>query len=245
MAAMTGALVTRRTMLLASAALAIRGGASAANDDPYKSGDDDVDAGLHETLEYFTNLFQLTGDWVPDFAFFDDGKQPNSFAEKPLIGADGSLLRRPRVRVGRTLVETILASQKAGPGAALSAVFGHEFAHVYQMRTGVADSLAAVDAEASNRLIESHADFLAGWSLPQAFWINDVNDIAVAASQFYALGDLEFEAVGHHGTPFQRQTIMASGFSWGLLTPAHVNVASARGTALLKDLFPAWFRDTP
>jgi hypothetical protein len=214
-----------------------------ANGDPerFKSGNTEVDSGTRPTLEFLSRLFQLDGDWLPDFSFFDDGNTANSFAVIPIIGDSGPLTR-PQVKIGRRLVAETLRVAQGNYGAALTAIFAHEFAHLHQMKSGYNITLTAMDSQSSLRLVESHADFLAGWALPQAFWITQVADLGVAAKQFYALGDMNFEIGSHHGTSIQRQSIMASGYTWGLINPGDSNAASERGLAVLLDLFPQWFR---
>ena len=155
----------------------------------------------------------------------------------PVIGATG-LRTRPQIRIGRRLVaETLLVAQ-GDFGAALTGIFANEFAHLHQMKSGYQIKLTAMDSQSSLRLVESHADFLAGWALPQAFWVTRVADLGVAAKQFYALDDMDFELGSHHGTSIQRQSIMAAGYTWGLISRGDPSAAAERGLAVLLDLFP-------
>jgi hypothetical protein len=233
-------IISRRTLLKAiMMAAAAPTGIALAADDPkrYKSGYGVVDNGVRRTLEYLSRIFRLENEWIPDFSFFDDGDEANSYAEDPIIG-----FRRPHVKIGKGAVaETMLVSQ-GDFGAALTGIFAHEFAHVYQLKAGYRAQLLAKDGIGSHRLVETHADFLAGWALPQAWWITKISDLRVAAEQFFALGDIQFEAQGHHGTSLQRQSIMASGYTWGLASPGDPDKAAERGLNVLSDLFPQWFR---
>jgi hypothetical protein len=217
--------------------------AAGENDLRFHSGNHEVDLGVRPTIDFLVQLFDIRDPWLPDFAFIDDGAIVNAFASTPQIGVTGPLTR-PAIRVGRKLVQTIITKADGNYGAALTGVFAHEFAHIYQMKTNYKSTLESADSASSTRLLECHADFLAGWALPQAKWITEMADLGLAAKQFYELGDIDFEAQAHHGTGLQRQSIMASGFSWGLIRPDDVDAAAAQGLAVLKDLFPQWVRST-
>ena len=212
-------------------------------DQKFRSGFDEIDLGVRPTLDFLVRLFDISGPWMPDFAFFDDGPTGNAFASLPIVGVTGPITR-PQIKIGRTLVGNIVKKEKHSYGAALTGVFAHEFAHIYQMKSEYQAKLLSMDSASSTRLLECHADFLAGWALPQAYWITKVADLALAANQFYQLGDIDFEAQGHHGTSLQRQSIMASGYTWGLIGPSNVDAAAARGFAVLQDLFPQWVRSS-
>lgn len=229
--------VTRRVMIGSILCAAAAPAFAAPDPHRFESGHKVVDDGVGPTLEYLSRLFRLEGDWLPDFTFFDDGNKPNSFADRPIIG-----IRRPFVKIGRGAVGEAMKVSNGDFGAALTGVFAHEFAHICQMYKGTDNRLRALDAEGSLRLVETHADFMAGWAIPQAWWITSISDLRIAAEQFSKLGDIQFEAAGHHGTSLQRQTIMASGYTWGLSSPDDPDKASERGITVLRDLFPQWFR---
>ena len=231
--------ISRRELLGAIPVIAV-GGTAMAADDPEKhtSGIQAVDDGAREAIEFLSGVFRLDGDWTPDFSFYDDGKEPNSRADQPIAG-----VRRPHVKIGRTLVAEFVKLSHGNYGAALTGVFGHEFAHVYQMKTEVIGGLLAKDSLGTVRLVEIHADFLAGWAFPQAWWVKgNVENLRVAAEYFHSMGDLQTHVREHHGTHLQRQTIMAAGYTWGLSSPGDPDGASARGLAVMTDLFPQWFR---
>src|SRR5829696_1357551 len=196
--------ITRRRLLGTITCAAITPAHAAENPNRFKSGYQVVDDGVRPTLEFLSRVFRLGGDWLPDFSFFDEGSKPNSFAEAPIIG-----FRRPHVKIGRAAVSEAMKLSNGNFGAALTGVFGHEFAHVYQMSRALTRQLLDWDSDGSVRLVETHADFLGGWALPQAWWITQVSDLHVAAEQFFALGDLQTNTHGHHGSSLQRQAIMA------------------------------------
>jgi hypothetical protein len=234
-----------RRSLLSAISFAMLTDALVANDDQdiFQSGNSEVDKGVRPTLEFLSRLFGLTDAWLPDFSFINDGDSPNSFAVIPIVGDSGPLTR-PQIKIGRGLVAEIIKSANGDFGAALTGVFAHEFAHLHQMKSGYRTQLTAKDIQSSQRLLECHADFLAGWALPQAFWITQVSDLAIAAKQFYALGDMDFELGSHHGSHLQRQSIMASGYTFGLISPNDPDAAAERGLTVLFDLFPQWFKST-
>jgi hypothetical protein len=236
--------MSRRALLSASAMALVAyvgaayGGGTVVDLDKHKSGYANVDDGVKKALICLSQIFSLEGDWLPDFSFFDDGDKPNSFTEDPIHG------RRPHIKIGRGAVAEAMKVSQGDFGAALTGIFAHEFAHVYQLKEGYRVKLLKRDSMGSRRLVETHADFLAGWALPQAWWIKEVSDLRVAAEQFFALGDIHFEATGHHGSSLQRQTIMASGYTWGLASPGDPFKAAERGLSVLADLFPHWFKST-
>jgi hypothetical protein len=207
----------------------------------FESGYPEIDKGVQPTLAFLSRVFKLEADWVPDFRFFDDGQLPNAFASEPIIGTIGVLVR-PAIRVGRKLVAEALSVTNGDYGAALTGIFAHEFAHLFQMKSRYMDQLLQLDAQSTTLLVECHADFLAGWAVPQAFWITRVEDFGVAARQFYALGEVKIEPDADHGSRIQRQSIMASGYTWGLIAPGNPDDAAARGIEVLRDLFPGWYR---
>lgn len=215
--------------------------AAVAAEDPerFRSGYSKIDDGVRPALECFCRVFRLDGDWLPDFSFYDDGDVPNSRADGP---GPFPGLRRPHIWIGRGAVAEAVRVSNGNFGAALTGVLAHEFAHLRQMRSGVDRDLRNLDDLGALRLVELHADFLAGWALPQAWWITKIGDLGVAAQQFFALGDVDLNSHVHHGTSLQRQTIMAAGYTWGLISPGEPDTAVTRGQDVLKDLFPHWFR---
>jgi hypothetical protein len=206
----------------------------------FESGIKEIDRGVQPALKFFSSLFGLTGEWLPDFTFYDDIGVANAQVTDPIVGSSGPLTR-PELKIGRNLVGETLRIANGDYNGALTTIFGHEFAHIFQLKSGVRTSLLSADIQSSTRLVEAHADFLAGWALPQAWWITNVSDLAVAAKQFYAMGDLKFEPNAAHGSSSQRQAIMASGYTWGLISPGNAQQAADRGLATLRDLFPQWF----
>lgn len=231
--------VTRRTMLRAMACAAAGPGKAFAADDVnrFESGFKIVDDGVRPTLEFLCRVFRLEDDWLPDFSFYDDGDEANALVEDPILG-----FRRMHVKIGRHAVAETMKIANGDFGGALTGVFAHEFGHVYQYKNRYRKQLDDADALGSVRLREIHADFLAGWALPQAYWITKVSDLHVAAEQFFALGDIRIKSHGHHGTSLQRQTVMAAGYTWGLASPDDPDKAAERGVAVMKDLFPQWFK---
>src|SRR5262249_35440578 len=99
------------------------------------------------------------------------------------------------VKIGRGAIKEAMKVSNGDFGAALTGVFAYEFAHVYQMSRGLTKHLLELDAEGSARLVETHADFLGGWALPQAWWITQVSDLHVA-EQFFALGEIQTDVSG-------------------------------------------------
>ena len=230
------------TLSLTTFAWSVSGGADGA--DRFESGNGEVDRGARKTIIYLCRIFGLEGDWQPNFRFYDEEEQiGNARAALPIRGPTG-LLSRPGIEIGRKLVAETLKNTSGDYGAALTGILAHEFSHVYQTKSGYDQKLDALDINASARLVEMHADFLAGWALPQAWWIVRASDLGSAARQFNELGDMRFEAGMHHGSSIQRQTVMAAGYAWGLTNPGDPDAAAERGLAVLKDLFPHWFRST-
>jgi hypothetical protein len=132
----------------------------------FTSGDRETDHRLGRALLRLAQVF----DVHPGCGFFDDGRQPNARAvpKSTVPGTEGTVL------FGQSLFRKTMALND--DGMAVLAVFAHEFGHIAQFRTRVHDTLR--DGYPTAKLVELHADFLAGF-----YWAS-----ARRSSQTYGYG---------------------------------------------------------
>jgi len=135
--------------------------------------------------------------------FYLVDQSPNALATPEIanaFGPDGTVL------LGRNLVTEQLTRDPSG--ATVVAVMAHEFAHLTQFKHG------SVNVNEPVRRMELHADFMAGWYLRlrgQYAWTN----LMPALRIFFDLGDYQFNAPQHHGTPAERLSAAQAGFNSG------------------------------
>jgi len=181
------------------------------------SGDAALDGSLDLLAHDLVRALAFKRSEFPSLFFFDDGSAPNCIqVDDPepmtpiLPGTRGSVV------LGRSITRSLLDSPKLRylRGAALTGVVAHEFAHAYQRVNGYFDRLYGVDPKfdgtAPVRVLELHADFLAGYYMGQqeAFTSRAFLDFSEA---LLALGDIAFNNPTHHGTPTERAVCMYRG----------------------------------
>ncbi len=166
------------------------------------SGNPRLDASLGEILAEMADILAVR----PRFAFYQDGGLPNAVAlpASDYAGSFGTVL------FGLTMLSRV--DTMTHGDLFVQAVCAHEFAHVRQYRTPF---FARLDRPNSVRLVELHADFLAGYylgRLPQSFGA----DALVALGRAWeTLGDSQFTRREHHGTPEERIAAIEAGFVRG------------------------------
>ena len=151
------------------------------------------DLGMRIEYPVLCQFFQVK----PAYAYFDDSSAPNAFATPEHIvpgGRDGSVV------LGRTVIAQMLTTYGESAGLAVAA---HEFAHICQFANNV--------PRVPGKPLELFADFLAGWYLT-AKGNPEVNGREVYPA-IYSTGDTNFNSPGHHGTPQERASAVAMGYS--------------------------------
>jgi hypothetical protein len=167
------------------------------------SGDKEMDRRLGRALLRLAKTFDVN----PGCGFFDDGRTPNALAmpKSEIDGTEGTVL------FGQNLFRQTMA--KNDDGIAVIAVFAHEFAHIAQFKTGMVRTLRA--EHRTNKLVELHADFLAGYylGLRQAEFAN--LSLWFAGSLIHGLGDNNFTDPNHHGRGEERTAAIEAGYHVG------------------------------
>jgi hypothetical protein len=191
----------------------------------YRStGDRTLDSQLDSELKSISGEFKV----LPGFLVIDDGRQPNAFAttKTEISGTRGTVL------FGTNLLMKELRAQEWG-GTAVAGILAHEFGHIFQYSTPLHQNLA--QGQATERLVELHADFLAGYYLGLKKRVNG-GDIMAFARSIYSKGDWNFNSPGHHGTPEERVKSMLGGYKFSLQNGHDIRTAAAAGVRLVRSI---------
>lgn len=166
------------------------------------SGNPRLDAALGEVLADLAGALQVR----PGFGFYADTDSPNAVAlSQTLLPAS-----RGTVLVGLGLLSRV-DSMRHGD-LFVHAVCAHEFAHIRQYQTPY---YARLDRPDAARLVELHADFMAGYCLglqPRDYAADELVSLGHAWED---LGDSDYTARQHHGTREERIAAMEQGFALG------------------------------
>ena len=109
---------------------------------------------------------------------------------------------------GLTLLQNELRTEYGG--AAIAGIAAHEGAHVVQFRSR---SLSERLKGPTVKLIELHADFLAGYYFSRTG--RTEKSLVTFGESLFSKGDYEFNDRQHHGTPQQRVAAMRGGYAAG------------------------------
>ena len=173
-----------------------------------RSGDGKTDHWLGRALLRLAKTFDVN----PGCGFYDDGTGgvhpgENAFAsrEQKVAGTEGTVL------FGQELFRHTMRRNE--DGIAVLAIFAHEFGHIAQFRSGVDRSLHA--GQSTVKLVELHADFLAGFYLARRK--AEIPDLRLwsAGDVIHGFGDNNFTGPIHHGTPEERIRAMEEGYTFG------------------------------
>jgi hypothetical protein len=145
-------------------------------------------------------IFQIN----PGYRFLLDGHRPNAYAtpDTQVSGTSGTVL------FGLTLMANELSTEYGG--AAIAGIAAHEGAHILQFNSP--DLHRRLDGP-TVRLIELHADFLAGYYFQRTG--RTEKSLVVFGESLFSKGDYEFNDRQHHGTPEARVASMRAGYSNG------------------------------
>lgn len=184
------------------------------------SGRDDIDRALIAELRRMLAIFPID----PGFKYIND-IQPNAFAaqESRVSGTSGT------VYIGLNLINSEFRRSNSG-GVAVAGICAHECGHIYQYATGWISRLSSNTA----RLVELHADFLAGFYFGRD-GARSNDSITSFADSLFSRGDYNFNDPSHHGTPNQRVSAMRAGYSVGL-TNVSITTAAERGAEVVRSL---------
>lgn len=213
--------------------------------DRFKADIDFIDkdpSSLRTVLERLHELLGIDSTWLPHFTFFDDAKEGNACVSEPIQGI--RTRRPPILAIGRNLAKIAGEIDAQAHGGALTGLLAHEIAHLFQMQNRYVEQLSPErDKRGTVRLLEIHADYLAGWCLPQTYWTaGSLSALRTNATQFFKLGDINFMNRDHHGTQYQRQSAMAAGFVRGLTHPSDHKGAGQSGLEFIGEVFHDWIK---
>jgi hypothetical protein len=191
------------------------------------SGDAGLDHALGRALLRLAQGFEV----YPGFGFIDDRDGENAYAarEQRIAGTEGT------VYFGLNLFRRTMARFDDG-GMAVLAICAHEFAHIYQFRSGYHKELTDM-VDGKVRLAELHADFLAGYFLARRKAEFTQLDIQGAGALIESLGDTEFSSPEHHGTPAQRVRAIEGGYSYGKAGTHAIGEAAREGSKMVLSQF--------
>ena len=168
-----------------------------------RSGDPHLDFAIAQSLFRIGKVFGV----VPGFGYFDDYDGRNAYATEVvrLNSADGTVvfgLRLLQELIGRTDIDS--------PEVGIAAVCAHEFGHIYQYRTRLFQALN--EGQDTIKLVELHADFLAGYFAGIRKSERSDFPAALFAITQRRYGDYNVGSRNHHGTPEERGNAVVAGF---------------------------------
>lgn len=165
------------------------------------SGDGNLDRALIAELRNIISVIPVG----PGFKYIKD-PSPNAYAtsETHVPGTQGTVL------LGMNLIKEEIQASSYG-GVAVAGICAHECGHIFQFFSDYSDKLKGETA----KLIELHADFIAGYYMGRRRQFSS-DRIAVFARSLFAKGDYSYNDPDHHGTPEQRFDALKRGYEVGL-----------------------------
>lgn len=189
------------------------------------SGDVDLDRSINLELQHVANSLNV----LPGFGFCDDSNAPNAFAvnETVIPNTQGTVV------FGKQLLTEELSSNEWG-GLAIAGIMAHEFAHIYQYQSPFYNWLT--QGQATDKHLELHADYLAGYYLSLKRLRTGEIDIKAFLDSLYLKGDTHFNSPTHHGTPTERAQVMLAGYKIGLTNNQNLQQVAEAGMNLVQTL---------
>jgi hypothetical protein len=204
-------------------ACSLRGGLTANGIELLRtSGNSDLDRSISLELTHVAESFNV----LPGFGFYDDSDSPNAFAldEDLIANTKGTVI------FGKQLLSDELAHQSWG-GLAIAGFIAHEFGHIFQYQSEFYQHLT--QAQSTDRLLELHADYLAGYYLGLKRLRSGEMDIKAFLDSLYLSGDTDFNSPDHHGTPTEREQVMLAGYKMGLTNNNNIQQVAETGMNLV------------
>jgi hypothetical protein len=190
------------------------------------SGDDARDRMLGRALVHISQEF----DVYPGFSFYNDDDAPNAIAAPFTLLEDTT----GTVLFGINLLHTQLDAHPDGDIAVLG-ICAHEFGHIVQFFSPYYRQLRK--AHATVKLVELHADFLAGYFVARRRErFPDIRLQGLGAA-WEAMGDVDYNDPKHHGTSAERLAAIEEGFFWGRDQGGEVRGAAEAGARCVKERF--------
>lgn len=204
-------------------ACSLRGGLQANGIEMFRtSGNSDLDRSISLELTHIAESFKV----LPGFGFYDDSDGQNAFAldEDLIPNTKGTVI------FGKQLLSDELASNEWG-GLAVAGIMAHEFGHIFQYQSKFYSLLT--QSQSTDRLLELHADYLAGYYLGLKRLRSGEIDIKAFVDSLYLLGDNDFNSPDHHGTPIEREQVMLAGYKIGLTNNSDIQQVAEMGMNLV------------
>ncbi|MBN9563526.1 MAG: hypothetical protein J0H14_22800 [Alphaproteobacteria bacterium] len=178
------------------------------------------DAALDGALIYETRRIRNFFNVRPGVRILDDSGSPNAFAipDALISGTHGTVL------LGSTLIQSELMNHMGG--LAVGGIVAHKCGHIVQFYSGIVNKL--MQGETTARLVELHADYMAGFYFGVRSASKEL-DVKPFATSLFSKGDWAFNDPRHHGTPQERTKAMYAGFDFGKEYDSTVMQAAARG----------------
>jgi hypothetical protein len=193
------------------------------------TGDRETDHAISNVLYRAARAFAFVRSQIPAFRFLPPGEAG---------GGDGlacdAIEMQPGtkglVAVGLDLLNS--NSTQESSRLAFEVIVGHEFAHIYQARHGYVERLAP--SNSTVRLLELHADYLAGWFMSKKGDVL-VTGLEPVVDALFSRGEYAFNDPSHHGTKADRFTAALQGFLQGGWTD-QIDGAAVNGISYLNKL---------
>jgi hypothetical protein len=187
------------------------------------TGDPQLDKSLISEMTMQSKFY----GYRPAFVLYSGGEKNAAAVNKTLADypqTDGTIL------YNIDMLREQLSLSRWG-GSILAGVIAHEFAHIYQYHNDYLRRLLGLDQTV--KFVELHADFLSGFYMGGKSGSIEVKDYANA---FFEIGDYEFNAPAHHGTPAERYLALKAGFNLRIRhKSASVRDAATEAVAFLKE----------
>ena len=190
------------------------------------SGDDVLDRALGRALVHISQEF----DVYPGFSFYDDYDEPNAIAAPFTLLEDTT----GTVLFGINLLHAQLDAHPDGDIAVLG-ICAHEFGHIVQFFSPYYRQLRK--AHATAKLVELHADFLAGYFVARRRERFPDMRLQGLGAAWEAMGDVKYNDPQHHGTSEQRLAAIEEGYFWGRDQGGEVRGAAEAGARYVKERF--------
>lgn len=207
-------------------ACALRGGLAAYGIDLLRSsGNQDLDRSINLELQHISSSLNV----LPGFGFYDDTDELNAFAldETVIPNTNGTVI------FGKNLLLEELNAHEWG-GLAIAGIMAHEFAHIYQYQSSFYQALTR--GQDTDKYLELHADYLAGYYLGLKRLRAGEIDIKAFFDSMYLKGDNDFNASDHHGTPEERGKVVLAGYKMGLSNNRDLTAVATTGLNFVQTL---------
>lgn len=161
------------------------------------SGDGQFDAAVRAEAKLLNRIFNV----APVFSFHEDGKEAEALAL-----SDG---KQTTVLLGLSLIKELLRQPGPRGHSTIIGVLAHEWAHAYQYER------AALQEQ--KFMMETHADFMAGWyfGIKKTSGVVQIDPVAFSAALYkWGYQGAYFDA-NQYGSPARRAAAMQAGFKSG------------------------------